>query len=147
MAAATPQATETIHATTIALEDRALLLLGPSGSGKSATALHMISLGATLVADDRTVLTAEDGTLWASPAPNLAGRIEARHMGLLTLPHLPRAPAVMAVDLATAEKDRLPTLHDINFLGIVLPLYRRVDGPHFVPTLLHCLTGHRSDPS
>ena len=43
-----------LHATCVAVDGRGLLILGPSGSGKSALALQLIALGAQLVADDRT---------------------------------------------------------------------------------------------
>ena len=41
-----------IHASAVALDGRALLIVGPSGSGKSALALRMMAHGATLVSDD-----------------------------------------------------------------------------------------------
>ncbi|MBC7135922.1 MAG: serine kinase, partial [Oceanibaculum nanhaiense] len=48
-----------LHATTIALDGRAVLLCGPPGSGKSDLALRAIDAGAVLVADDQTALSAE----------------------------------------------------------------------------------------
>ena len=44
-----------IHATCISYRDNGILLIGPSGSGKSDLALRMMmNKGAQLVADDRT---------------------------------------------------------------------------------------------
>lgn len=133
--------TETIHATAVSFNNRALLFIGQSGAGKSASALQMMSLGATLVADDRTVLRRSEDGLIASPAPNIAGQIEARHLGILTCPHQAEVPVAMVVDLDTVETERLPPLRHIKILGLDLPLYRRVAGPHFIPTLLLLLDG------
>ena len=50
---------ENIHATSVAAGGRAVLLVGPSGSGKSDLALRLIDRGFTLVSDDRTLLRKE----------------------------------------------------------------------------------------
>ena len=41
-----------LHASSISLEDNGVLIIGPSGSGKSDLALRMIDSGATLISDD-----------------------------------------------------------------------------------------------
>ena len=46
----------TVHGTTVARAGRAVLILGASGTGKSALALQMIALGARLVADDLSLI-------------------------------------------------------------------------------------------
>ncbi|WP_331459605.1 HPr kinase/phosphorylase [Paracoccus liaowanqingii] len=70
-----------LHATTVALEGRGLVILGPSGSGKSGLALELMAVGAVLVADDRTDLRLQQGRLIAQAPPALSGRIEARGWG------------------------------------------------------------------
>lgn len=143
----TPEPIETIlHASAVAVDGRSLLLMGRSGAGKSTTALHLISLGATLVADDRTHLHRDGDTLHTAPAPNIAGQIEARGVGILALPHVARAKLAMVVDLDATETDRLPSLRHIKLLGLDFPLYRRMEGPHFALSLLHCLSGCRLVP-
>ena len=47
---------ETLHATSVAIGGRAVLLCGPSGVGKSDLALRLIDRGATLVSDDYTLV-------------------------------------------------------------------------------------------
>jgi serine kinase of HPr protein (carbohydrate metabolism regulator) len=47
---------ENLHASTVAREGRAVLISGPSGSGKSDLALRMLDRGFTLVSDDRTII-------------------------------------------------------------------------------------------
>ena len=44
-----PLSSETLHATTVAIGGRAVLIEGPSGSGKSDLALRLIDRGARLV--------------------------------------------------------------------------------------------------
>ena len=70
-----------VHATCVAIGDRAVLLCGPSGSGKSDLALRLIDGGAQLVADDQVVLRAEGGRIVARAPEALAGRMEVRGIG------------------------------------------------------------------
>lgn len=102
----------TIHATALkappALGQRGVLLIGPPGSGKSDLALRLIDRGWQLIADDRTVLAAtHSGRLIASAPAIIAGLIEARGVGLLTLPASGPAPVALVLDLA-ARPARLP---------------------------------------
>ena len=98
-----------LHATAVAdPAGRGLLILGPSGAGKSALAWQLLSLGARLVADDRTVVTAGDEGLTLSCPPTIRGLIEARGIGLLRAETVSSAPLVLAVDLGRTETDRLP---------------------------------------
>ena len=72
-----------LHGTAVTVGVRGLLILGPSGSGKSRLALKMIALGANLVSDDRVWLN-KIGTGFELQAPEqIRGRIEARGLGLL----------------------------------------------------------------
>ena len=117
----------TAHATTVAADGPegpgALLLLGPSASGKSRLALEMIALGAVLVADDRTALSRDaGGRLLAAPVAPLEGRIEVRGLGLLDLPHLPEAPILAVCDLSATELRRLPPRREVRLLGAPAPL-------------------------
>jgi len=115
----------TVHGTAVAFAGRAVLLLGPPGSGKSDLALRLIEAGWRLVADDRVVLVARGGRLVASPPPTLAGRIEARGLGICRVPFLEEAEVVLAVELvAPAGVDRLPDAAVRTFLGTAIPLVR-----------------------
>ena len=55
-----------VHGTTVEIAGQAVLIRGPSGSGKSDLALRLIDGGAQLVADDQTELSPRDGRLVAS---------------------------------------------------------------------------------
>jgi HPr kinase/phosphorylase len=104
----------TIHASAVLVGARAVLIRGPSGSGKSRLALDLISAAggslrfARLVADDRAEIEAAHGRLLARPAPALAGLIEVRGLGIRRLPFDAVAVVGLVVDLAAADAQRLP---------------------------------------
>jgi len=131
-----------LHATTVSVAGRGLLILGPSGAGKSALALELISRGAVLVADDRTQVVAEGGTLTASVPTAIAGLIEARGVGLLRTPEAGPTPVHLAVDLGQEEQQRLPEPHSVQLAGIPLPCLYRPKGPHFAAAILLYLRDH-----
>jgi HPr kinase/phosphorylase len=111
-----------LHATCIAFDGGGVLLTGASGSGKSDLALRALEAGASLVADDRVVLTRADGRLIAEPPPQLAGLIEVRGLGILRWPHLPRAELRLIVALVPPDQvPRLPGEGVADHLGVVLP--------------------------
>lgn len=114
----------TIHASCVALGGKALLLRGPSGSGKSDLAYRMVSAGqAMLVADDQVLLHLEGDKLMASAPPILAGLIELRGLGLRRIHCLAQAEVSLLVDLVPREcVPRLPEARYDKILGISLPV-------------------------
>lgn len=119
-----------VHAAAVLVGARAVLIRGPSASGKSRLALGLIEAQrsgslrfARLVADDRVLLETAGGRLLVRPAEALAGLIEVRGVGLLRLDHEPVAVVGLVVDLAASDADRLPEASqrktEIN--GIFLP--------------------------
>lgn len=133
-----------IHASTVALAGRGILIFGPSGSGKSSVALQLMALGCVLVSDDQTHVTARDDMLWASAPAQIKGRIEARGIGLLGAETIDRAQVVLAVDMAHAEEHRLPPQRTIEIAGISVPCLHKVEGSHFVAGLLQYLKSART---
>lgn len=104
-----------IHGTAIVVGETGLLFLGPSGVGKSSLAFaclasaKQLGLFAALVADDRVLLSKNQGTIIAECPPTIAGLIEIRGTGILRIPNVSSAEihfAVLPGDPATAE--RLP---------------------------------------
>ena len=98
---------ETLHATTVALDGRAVLISGLSGSGKSDLALRLIDRGGVLVSDDYTLLLRRDGRLIARPPANLAGKIEVRGIGILEMEHVADVPVGLIVVIVEAPP-RMP---------------------------------------
>lgn len=133
--------TTIVHASCVAVEQRAVLILGPSGSGKSGLALRLMAYGAALVADDRTELHLRDGVLVARSPSALRGMIEARGVGVLNAPVQDEAAVVLAVDLATPETDRLPQRHTVQFLGVRCDLVLGSRSDHF-PAAVLCYLKH-----
>lgn len=126
-----------VHATTVAIDGRGLLLIGRSGAGKSSLALCLMALGAVLVADDQTILTSTQGKLVATCPARLLGLIEARGLGLLNAPTTPQAEIVLCVDLDQDETERLPPQRQVTFLGHRIDLVYRSGNSHFHAALLH----------
>lgn len=124
-----------VHATAVAVQGRAALFLGPSGSGKSDLALRcllhpvspLLPVPALLVADDQVLLTREGSRLLAAGPVNLYGRMEVRGLGVLTLPSplvTGTAQVVLAVTLVrTGEGVRFPDPpQEAEFLGLRIPM-------------------------
>jgi serine kinase of HPr protein (carbohydrate metabolism regulator) len=107
VAAFTPLSSETLHASTVAIDGRAVVIEGPSGSGKSDLALRLIDRGAKLVSDDRSLLVRSGDGLIARSPERMAGRIEVRGVGIATVPHVAEAPVALLVSLDPAPP-RLP---------------------------------------
>ena len=113
--------TETIHASTVAIDGHAVLIAGRSGAGKSDLALRLIDGGAALVSDDYTVVRRDGERLLASPPANIVGKIEARGVGILTLPHVRDVPVRLFVDL-DSPVERLPDPRQTRVVaGLRLP--------------------------
>lgn len=126
-----------LHASCVALDGRGLLILGPSGSGKSSLALRLMSLGALLVSDDLTRLDrVEDALVATCPNPALRGLIEARGLGILQAPWIESAELGLAVDLAQTESERLPPFRTVTILGSALPLVLHAQNDHFPDALM-----------
>lgn len=90
---------ETLHASCVAIDGRAVLIEGRSGEGKSDLALRLIDRGAALVSDDYTICTRTDGALLGSAPANIAGKIEVRGIGVIDMPHRDRVPIALLVTI------------------------------------------------
>jgi serine kinase of HPr protein (carbohydrate metabolism regulator) len=114
MSADTPES-PSIHASAVLVGDRAVLIRGRSGSGKSRLAFDLILAGragqispAMLIGDDRVHLQAAAQGLLVRPAPAIAGLIEIRGLGLRRCAFAAEALVGLVVDLAAEDAERLP---------------------------------------
>jgi serine kinase of HPr protein (carbohydrate metabolism regulator) len=138
----------TIHASAVLVGERAVLIRGPSGSGKSRLALELLQAAqsgmlsvARLVADDRAHVEAVNGQLMVRPAPALAGLLEVRGLGIRKVEAEPVAVVGWVVDLAAPDAERLPPLEaaETTIAGIKLPRLAVASGWAPLPLVLALL--------
>jgi len=120
-----------IHATSIRLEKTGCLIRGASGSGKSLLALELLDRfgkKAALIADDRTLLTVENGRLFATCPPALKGKIELYGRGIIEWSTTARHAISVVIDLVdTRERMPLETAFSCTIMGVKL---RRIPVPN-----------------
>ena len=132
-----------LHASCVSVDGAAVLLMGPSGSGKSGLALELMSRGALLIADDRTIVTQRVYGIAASCPPALLGKIEARGVGLLMADFENSAPVRLVVDLAVVETERLPPFRTVSIMDRELPLLHGSVHSYFPAAIMQYLKGER----
>lgn len=113
---------ETLHSSTVAGEGRAVLITGPSGSGKSDLALRLLDRGFTLVSDDQTIVRRDGDRLIATAPPTIAGKLEVRGIGIVEVERASDVPVALVVELRT-DIQRMPDDgRERLILGISVPL-------------------------
>jgi len=138
-----------VHASAVTVGNRGVLIRGPSGSGKSRLAFDLILAGRTgqispavLVGDDRVYLDVRGDHLVVRPAPQLAGLIEIRGLGIRRCAFNEEAVVGLVVDLAAEEAERLPPPEALQTLinGVMIP--RIPVAPNFqsLPLVVAALT-------
>lgn len=121
-------ASETIHATAVAVGESGILIRGRSGAGKSSLALQLIDdprLQATLVGDDRISLTPSDDGIIARPRAEITGLFELRGVGIIRLSFRSEARIALVVDLLPLDQcTRLPDEEQLTTEIVGLPVPR-----------------------
>ena len=113
---------ENLHASTVALDGRAVIISGLSGSGKSDLALRLLDRGFVLVSDDRTIVRKDGGSLIASAPDTIRGKLEIRGVGIVDMPTVADIAVALVVEL-TSDIQRLPDdSRNRTILGIAIPM-------------------------
>jgi HPr kinase/phosphorylase len=138
-----------IHASAVRVGDRAVLIRGPAGSGKSRLAFDLLLAGraghiapARLVGDDRVHVWPREAALMVRPAPALAGLIEIRGLGIRHCDFVPEAPVGLVVDLDASDAERLPAPEslEVRIKGISIPRIPVQQGFSGLPLVIAALT-------
>ena len=149
-----------VHASAVKVGSRAVLIRGPSGSGKSRLAFDLILCGrsgqlpaSVLVGDDRVRLDTGAGQfarqLLVRPVTELAGLIEIRGLGIRRCDFVEEAEVGLVVDLAAADAERLPPLEalQISIFGVEIPRIPVAAGFSPLPLVVAALTTANGLPS
>jgi HPr kinase/phosphorylase len=142
-------ADSTIHATAVLAGPKAVLIRGPSGSGKSLLAWNLINAPSQgllpftrLVGDDRLQVIGQSGRLLVRPAQALSGLIEIHGLGIRRLPFEPIAVVGWVVDLTAADAARLPAAEaaTVSIAGVKVTRLPVAAGMAALPMVLAALS-------
>jgi hypothetical protein len=114
-----------LHASSVAIDGRAVAIIGPVGAGKTTTAGLLVAAGAALIGDDVLAPVVSNGALVAPRGPlELRFRESARALAL----SIPASAVRTTVDGRTGIVPVNIAMHDCTPLSCFL-LPRLVDGP------------------
>jgi hypothetical protein len=143
-----------VHGSAVLVGDHAVLIRGPSGSGKSRLAFDLILAGragqipaAMLVGDDRVHLEVARGQLMVRPPRELAGLIEIRGLGIRRCDFAEQGVVGLVVDLSAADAERMPAPGALFTAidGVILPRVPVASGFQPFPIVIAALTTRPSD--
>jgi HPr kinase/phosphorylase len=109
-------AAHTVHATAVSICGKGVLIIGPPGSGKSDLALRLMDRGAQLICDDRVVVDTSTTPPTLRQAPNIAGKIELRGVGIVSVPCTDTAALYLCVLLNETE-ERMPSANAVHVIN------------------------------
>ncbi|WGD53246.1 HPr kinase/phosphatase C-terminal domain-containing protein [Bradyrhizobium sp. CB1650] len=142
-----------VHASAVKVGNLAVLIRGPSGSGKSRLAFDLIMAGrsgvvemAVLVGDDRVHLATVGDEIEVRPARMLAGLIEIRGLGIRRCDFVERATVGLVVDLAASDAERLPPPDALKtrIFGVEIPRIPVASDYSPLPLVVAALTTTKS---
>jgi HPr kinase/phosphorylase len=127
-----------LHGSCVTRDGEGVLIVGPSGSGKSDLTLRLLGRGFTLVADDQVDIV--DGR--ASPPVSLAGLLEVRGLGIVHLPYSSQVKLSIVIALDDCS-DRLPEPEQYSALNLPVVRVRAASAsaPDRVALALDCALG------
>lgn len=138
----------TIHASAVLTGDTAIVIRGPSGSGKSSLAFALILAGragqiapCTLIGDDRVRLSRDGDAVTVHAVPGLEGLIEIHGLGIRRCNFKPQGVVGLVVDLQASDTSRMPEPAALSttLLGIPLPRIPSAGANRALPIVLASL--------
>lgn len=107
LATMNPEDAQQIHATAVAIDKHGIMIVGPSGSGKSDLAIRLIDRGARLISDDQVLASRQENIVILNAPASIAGKIELHSVGIFDIPFVSDIRLVMIVHL-THDAERFP---------------------------------------
>lgn len=117
--------TDNIYATSVAINNFGVIIIGKSGSGKSDLALRLINnKNAILVSDDRTDIYVKDNKLYASAPEVIKGLMEIRGVGIVRLDYMPIAEVKLVINLVDDIRkiERVPKNVFYEYFNLKIPM-------------------------
>lgn len=116
------------HGNLIVVQEHGVLIIGVSGSGKTALTLELLQqysardFFARLISDDQVLLSVHGSRLVGHVPPAISGLAEARGFGPASLAYEPAAVVDLVVSLGTdGSAPRYQAGENITLEGITLP--------------------------
>jgi HPr kinase/phosphorylase len=113
-----------VNGTAVAWRGEGILILGPSGSGKSDLTLRLIDSGALLIADDLVEMKRIGGAVLLSFPPegpaDLKGKMVVKGLGIMSVAVAPaESPLTLVVQATPVEKiELIPESLESEWLGL-----------------------------
>ena len=132
-----------IHGSAVEHSGSAVVLIGPSRSGKSTLVLELMAFGARLVSDDLIVLHRSGDRLVVSSPPDAPRGIEASGFGILAADRVGSAEVALLIDLGLRETERLPPLRQRRLLGVAVDVVHGAGNENLAAATLQFLKSGR----
>lgn len=109
----------TVHGVALEIQGRGLLIIGPSGIGKTTTAIQAVNDGYIWIADDVAVLNEKNGELFMAGHRKIRNYLHTRQTGIVAVNRILRVPDVKTRTVLTAMIDLIRTDTDDVYFQLV----------------------------
>jgi len=113
-----------IQTTAVSYKNKAVLIQGTAGVGKTSLALKLLEYGAILIGDDVVEIYLKNNKLYCKSKEKLKGMVEVRELGLVCgFKTAKPAPVLCVIRLHKRPTERLPKSRTISLLGKKIPVF------------------------
>ena len=114
----------TIQASAVCYKNKAVIIMGAAGIGKTTLALQLIERGGTLIGDDCVKLFIKNNQLFCKPQGILNGVAEIKGLGLVAGFKVSKpVPVLCVIRLQKKKNEALPIQKTICFLNKKIPVF------------------------